>query len=61
MKNSLLECNLYRNCRYPHCDRFVFLCPPCQEKLECCCSQECHQKYIELNRQRAREGNKVNA
>lgn len=39
------DCDLYRNCKYELCDRFVVLCQDCEVKTNGCCSEACLEKF----------------
>jgi UPF0176 protein len=39
--------DLYKNCRYPKCDKLVIMCNPCQLELDGSCSIKCRRDNLE--------------
>jgi UPF0176 protein len=53
------ECEFYKDCRYPLCNRFCFICNDCDEKYAGACSVECFDKYREWKTDRGRAKKKL--
>ena len=41
-----IPCDLYRNCKYPMCNEFIFICLGCKEDYHSCCSNECKSRLL---------------
>lgn len=48
-------CEFYKECRYPECNKFCFICFDCDSKWAGCCSERCFEEYFRLRSKKGKE------